>query len=458
MKIIILGAGQVGTSLAEHLSAESNNDIILVDKNLERLQALLEKYDIQTVQGFASYPSVLRKAGADNADMLVAVTGNDEVNMVACQVAYSLFQTPMKIARIRSPQYFIRKELYGAENLPIDVFISPEDLITEDVRQLINYPGALQVIDFSQGKVKLIAVKPYVKGPLFGKTIAEIYKEFSNIKLRIVAVYRNDHAIPFDDSSVIEGGDEVFFISDTRHTHDIMARIRGDRDPYKRIIIGGGGGVGLDLARALQDDYQVKLIESDRNRCQYLARTLQDVMILNGEISDKSLLVNENIDSTDVFCAVSDNSELNIISSLQARRLGARQVMSLVKQPSYLDLIEGGPINIAISPHLATTSAILTYMRRGDIVSVHSLHRGAAEAIEIIAHGDQKSSQVVGRHFNKINLPAGTTIGAIVRKDEVILPTPECIVEAEDHIILFVTNTKNVKEVEKLFEVSSGFF
>jgi trk system potassium uptake protein TrkA len=458
MKIIILGAGQVGTSLAEHLSAE-NNDITLVDTNLERLQVMLEKYDIRTVQGFASYPAVLRKAGADSADMLVAVTDNDEVNMIACQVAYSLYHTPMKIARVRSPQYFIRKDLYGADNLPIDVFISPEDLVTKNICQLINYPGSLQVLDFSDGKVKLIAVKPYYGGPLLGKSIGKMYEQFQNIDVRVVAVYRNDHAIPFDNQTLIEIGDEVFFVSDERYTHQIMSELRRACDPYKRIIIAGGGGLGANLAKSLQDNYQVKIIEPDKNRCHFLARTLQEAIILNGKISDKQLLISENIENIDVFCAVTNDDELNIIAGLQAKRLGVRQVMTLITQPSYVDLIEGGPINIAISPHLATTSAILTYLRRGDIVNVYSLRRGAAEAIEIVAHGDSKTSRVVGRCIDKIKLPLNTRIGAIVRnKKEVIMPTPDFVIEAEDHVILFVANIEDVREVEKLFQVSVGFF
>ncbi len=457
MKIIILGAGEVGTALAENLAAE-NNDITLVDTNLERLQALLEKYDIRTVQGFASHPAVLRKAGADSADMLVAVTDNDEVNMIACQVAYSLFHTPMKIARVRSPQYFIRKDLYGADNLPIDVFISPEDLITKNVCQLINYPGSLQVLDFSEGKVKLVAVKPYYGGPLLGKTIAKLYEQVQHIDVRVVAIYRNDHAIPFDDHTLIEVGDEVFFVSDERYTHEIMALLRRSKDPYKRIIIAGGSDIGLNIAKTLQDQYQIKIIENDRYRCQHLARILQNVMILNGQVSDKQLLLNENIDSTDVFCSVTSDDELNIISGLQAKRLGARQVMTLITQPSYIDLIEGGPINIAISPHVATTSAILTHLRRGDIVNVYSLRRGAAEAIEIIAHGDEKTSRVVGRQLGKLGLPDNIRIGAIVRGKEVIMPESDTVIQSADHVILFVANVDEVRDVEKLFRVSAGFF
>ncbi len=457
MKVILLGAGQVGASLAENLALE-NNDVTLVDINEERLQVLQEQYDIRTIQGFCSYPSVLRRAGAENADMVVAVTDNDEANMVACQVAYSIFKTPIKIARIRSPQYFARKELYGTDDLPIDVFILPEELVTTNVERLISYPGALQVLDFAKGKVKMAAIKPYYGGPLLGKSIGRINEQFPKIQARIVAIYRNDHAIPFDKSTVIEIGDEVFFVAAEKYMPEIMVSLRRVNEPYKRIIIAGGGDIGLNLANALQKDYQVKIIERNRQRCEYLARQLDNVLVLNGESSDRELLITENIESVDVFCAVTNDDEVNIISSLQAKRLGVRQVMSLINRTAYIDLIEGGPINIAISPHQATASAILTYMRRGDIINVYSLRRGAAEAIEIVAHGDQKTSKVVGRTFGQLKLPPGTKVGMVVRKDEVILPTKDLVIEADDHIILFASDKKYVRDVEKLFQVSAGFF
>ncbi len=457
MKIIILGAGQVGGSLAEILANE-NHDVTLVDQDAAILNEFQDRLDIRTVTGPCSYPNILHEAGADSADMVIAVTSSDESNMVACQVAYSLYNTPTKIARIRSPHYFIRKELFGKENLPIDVFISPERLVTQYMQQLIAHPGALQVLDFADGKVKLVAVKPYYGGPLLGKNIQMLREYLPGVETRVAAIFRNDKSIPIDGSTEIEIGDEVFFITASENTHVIMAALRRAEEPYKRIMIAGGGNIGSRLAAALEDEYQVKLIDSNRENCQVLANELSNTTVLCGDSCDKQLLINENIEHIDVFFAVTNDDEDNIISCLQAKRLGAKQVMVLITRTAYVDLIEGGPINIAVSPQQATIGSILAHVRRGDVVNVHSLRRGAAEAIEAVAHGDKKTSKVVGRTLKEIKLPRGTTIGAIVRGDEVIIPHHDTMVEAEDHIILFVSEKKYIRDVERLFQVSPGFF
>jgi trk system potassium uptake protein TrkA len=457
MKIIIMGAGMVGASLAESLSAE-NNDITLIDLNGARLNQLQDKYDIRTVQGHCSYPSILRKAGAETADMIIAVTSNDEANMVACQVSYSLFHTPLKIARIRSQEYFASQELYGAENLPIDVFISPEDLVTANLCQLIAYPGALQVLDFANGTLKMVAVKPYYGGPMLGQSIGNLHRQFNFGAFQVVALYRNDHAVPFDQSTIIEIGDEVFFVAASSYMGKIMKRLRRIHEQYQRIIISGGQDLGFTLAKALQDQYQVKIIEKSKSRCEFLSRQLQNVLVFQGEGTDRQLLRNENIENADVFCAVTDDDESNIISCLQAKRLGVRQVMSLIRKTDYIDLIEGGSINIAITASQAAASAILAHVRRGDIVNVYSLRRGAAEAIEIVAHGDQATSRVVGKPLGKIHWPPETHVGSVVRGDEVLIPTNDLVLQSGDHVVLFVTNKRKIRDVEKLFHVSASFF
>jgi len=456
MKIIILGAGQVGGSLAETLIAE-NHDITLVDINEDRLKEFSDSLDLRTVVGRCSYPEVLRNAGAEDADMIIAVTDSDEANMVACQVAYSLFNIPMKIARIRSQHYFIRKDLFGKENLPIDVFISPEQLVTNYVTQLIMHPGALQVLDFS-GLVKLVAVKPYYGGALVGKSINKLKEYLPDIDVRVVAIFRNDQSIPLGDETEIEIGDEVFFVAASDDIDHIMSAMRRSETPYKRIIIAGGGNIGGCLAQALQDDYQVKLIDHNRMRCEALVKQLDSVTVLCGEASDEELLLSENIEHTDVFVAVTNDDEANIIASIQAKRLGVKQVMALITRTAYVDLIEGGSINIAISPQQATVGSILTHVREGDVAVVHSLRRGAAEAIEAVAHGDRKTSRVIGRPIAKIKLPRGTTIGAIIRGDTAIIPNEDTVIEPEDHVILFVADKNHIRDVEKLFQVSAGFF
>lgn len=457
MKIIILGAGQVGGSLAENLEAE-NHDVTVVDLNAEKLADLQNRLDIRTVQGACSYPTVLRQAGADSADMLIAVTNVDEANMVACQVAYSLFNVPTKIARIRSPHYFSNPELFGKEDLPIDVFISPEQLVTNYVQRLIEHPGALQVLDFAGGRVKLVAVKPYYGGPLLGKSITKFKEYLPDIDVRVAAIFRNERSIDVTPETVIEIGDEVFFISAAEHTHSIMSAMRRAEAEYTRVMIAGGGNIGLRLAQALQEKFSVKLIEQDRARSDSVAEQLADVTVLCGDACDKQLLTNENIEDVDVFCAVTNDDEDNIIASMQAKRLGAKQVMALITRTAYVDLIESGQINIAISPQAATVGRILRHIRRGDIENVYSLRRGAAEAIEIVAHGDRKTSKVVGRSVDKIKLPPGTSIGAIVRGEEVIIPNGHVEVEAEDRIVLFVSDKARIRSVEKLFQVSPGFF
>lgn len=457
MKIIILGAGQVGGSLAETL-VEERHEVTLVDINVDRLQELENRFDLRTVAGRCSYPDVLRQAGADDADMVIAVTDSDEANMVACQVAYSLFNIPTKIARIRSPHYFIRKELFGKENLPIDVFINPEQLVTHYVEQLIMHPGALQVLDFAEGAVKLVAVKAYYGGFLVGNSIGKLHEYLPDVAVRVAAIFRNDRPVPVNSSLEIEIGDEVFFIAARDDIPAIMTALRRAEEPYKRVVIAGGGNIGGCLAEALQPNYQVKIVDHTRERCKKLAEQLDKVTVLCGEASDEDLLVNENIDHADVFCAVMNDDEANIISCIQAKRLGAKQVMALITRSAYVDLIEGSPINIAISPQQVTVGFILAQIRRGDVVKVHALRRGAAEAIEAVAHGDKRTSKVVGRTLSQIKLPKEVTMGAIVRGKRAIIPNSETVIESDDHLILFVANKQYIPELERLFQVSAGFF
>jgi len=456
MNIIILGAGSVGSTLAESLSRENHN-ITMIDKDRSKLRDIQNRFDIGTVVGHASYPNVLRNAGADSADMIIAVTDSDEVNMVACQVAYSLFSTPTKIARVRAPHYFIRKELFGDENLPVDVFISPEAAVTYYVKELIEHPGALQVLDFAEGKVKLVAVKPFYGGPLVGKKLSQIKEVLPDTPARVAAIFREDRSIPLDGSTEIEIGDEVFFIAATEHIRHIMGALRRLDKPYKRIVIAGGGNIGSGLAKILENDYQVKIIDLGRERCNNLAEILHNTTVLCGDTTDEELLVSENIEDCDLFCAMTNDEEVNIMSCMLAKRLGANQVMALINRPAYVDLIEGSGINIAISPQQSTISSILAHIRRGDVVNVHSLRRGAAEAIEAVAHGDEKTSKVVGKNLKNIKLPKGTTIGAIVRGEEVIIPRAITEVKSEDHVILFLADKKHIRQVEKMFQVGVTF-
>lgn len=457
MKIIILGAGQVGGSLAENLASEAN-DITVVDKDLSRLRELQDRLDIRTVHGPASYPSTLREAGADDADMLIAVTNSDEVNMVACQVAQTLFKTPTKISRVRASSYLNKKALFSSDAFPVDVLISPEQTVTQYISRLIDNPGALQVLEFSDGLVRLVGIKAATGGPLVGQELAYLRQHLPHVDTRVAAIYRKSRALIPQGDTVIEEGDEIFFIAASKHIRNVMSELQPRDKPYKRILIAGGGNIGFHLAQQLEDRYHVKLIERNHERCVELSETLNRAIVLQGNAADKDLLQEENIEDTDVFCAVTNDDEANIMASLLAKRLGVRKVMTLINNPNYVDLIHGGEIDIAISPQQTTIGSLLTHIRRGDIVNVHSLRRGAAEAIEAIAHGDQRSSKVIGRRLDEITLPEGTTIGAIVRGGEVLIAHDHLRIQADDHVILFIVNRRHISDVEKLFQVGLTFF
>ena len=459
MKIIILGAGQVGGTLAEHLATEGN-DITVVDTDGERLKELQNRLDIRTVRGKASFPHILTQAGGDDADMLVAVTNSDEVNMVACQVAHSLFKTPTKISRIRAQEYTQSQELFGTQGVPIDVFISPEQVVTNYIKRLLEFPGALQVLDFADNKAKLVGVKAYYGGPLVGQELRYLREHLkSGVDTRVAAIYRRGQAILPAADTVIEVDDEVFFIAATKDIRTVMAEMRRSEQPYKRVIIAGGGNIGARLAQVLEPFYNVKLIDHNLQRCERLSEKVKSkTIIMNGSATDKELLLEANIENTDVFCALTNDDEVNVMSSMLAKQLGARKVMTLINKAQYVDLVQGQGIDIAISPSQTTIGSLLTHVRRGDVANVHSLRRGAAEAIEAIAHGDENTSKVVGRRLDQVALPEGATIGAIVRNEHVLIAHGDVVVESEDHVILFVLDKKRIPEIERLFQVELGFF
>lgn len=457
MKIIILGVNPVGSTLAETLASEAN-DITVVDNDGEKLRELRDRIDIGIVDGIACHPDVLERAGGNDADMIIAVTESDEINMVACRVAYSLFHTPKKICRIRAPSYLDSDKLFGQDGIAVDVVISPEVIVSDYIARLIDLPGSLQVLDFADGVVQLVAVKAFYGGPLVGQEIRLLRQHMPSVETRVAAIFRKDRPIIPEGSTVIEADDEVFFVSAQEHIPDCMQELRRMDRPYKRLMIAGGGNIGSRLAAKLEQRYQVKVIEHNPERCTELSESLDKAIVLNGEASHRELLIDENIEETDVFLALTNDDEANIMSSLLAKRLGAKKVMTLINNPAYVDLVQGGEIDIAISPQQATIGTLLAHVRRGDVVNVHSLRRGAAEAMEAIAHGDETSSKVVGKAIEDIDLPDGTTIGAIVRGDEVLIAHDDTVVESDDHVILFLVDRKTIPEVERLFQVGFSFF
>jgi len=454
MKIIILGAGQVGASLAASLASEAN-DITVVDSDGDRLRELSNTLDIRTVQGHASHPNVLREAGGADADMLIAVTNSDEVNMVACQVAYTYFRTPTKIARVRSTNYFSRKGLFGDEGIPIEDVISPEQVVTNYVKRLIEHPGALQVLSFADGKAQLVGTRAVHGGPLVGNPLSAIRRHMPSIETRVAAIFRRDRPIAPEGNTVIEAGDEVFFLAATADIRAVMSELRRIEDNYKRIMIAGGGNIGERLAEAIETRYQVKVIERNPGRARKLASSLSKAVVIQGVAADKQLLLEENIEDVDVFCALTNDDEANIMSAMLAKRLGARKTIALINNPAYVDLLQGDDIDIAFSPQQATLGMLLAKVRRGSVSTVHSLRRGAAEAIEAVVRGDARTSKVIGRALDELELPAATTIGGIVRGDKLLIAHHDVVIEPGDHVILFVMDKREMDKVSALFQTGA---
>ena len=464
MRIIILGAGRVGESVAESLVSEQN-DITVVDRDPERLRELEERLDLRGVAGNGIQPSVLERAGIRDADMLIACAAMDETNLVACKVAHDRFGVPTTIARLRSPEFIESDPLLGRSGFAVDDVICPEESVVRYIEKLIAYPEALQVLEFSKGRAHLIAVRAAAGSVLANHTIGEFRELFPKAEMRVVAVYRADAEQTCGASTRIVPGDEVFLLADQDHIRSALASIHSFDRPVRRVMIAGGGNVGLRLARRLAGRCQVKVIEHDPKRCEYLACELpSDMLVLSGDATDEELLGDENVGDMDLFLALTSDDEDNILAAMLAKRLGARRVLALINRRAYAELMQGSTIDIAVSPAHAVIGELLMHVRRGDVVAVHSLRRGAAEALEGIARGDAKTSRLVGRSMQELEavLPPGVRVGALVRgggRDQrVLMPHHDVVVETDDHLIMFIPNKDQVREVERMFQVSATFF
>jgi trk system potassium uptake protein len=454
MKVLILGAGQVGRTAAAHLAREPDNQVTVVDSSESVLRELQSRIDVRTVAGNASFPAVLEAAGIADTDMLVALTSSDEVNMVACEIAHALYRTPTKIARIRASEYTSQERLFADGALAVDVWISPEQLVTEYIERLIRNPGALHVVDFADGRVRLVGMQARKGGLLVGQQLRTLRDHMPNAEARIAAIYRNGRFIEPEGETVVEEGDEIFFVAARDNIQRMMSEITRAEEKVRKVVIAGGGNIGFRLAKMLEKDYHVKLIERDIERARRVSERLDGTIVLNGDAQDEELLIEENIDGTDVFAAVTNSEEANVLSAMLAKRLGARKVLALVNRPSYGELMENRSIDIAVSPQTVTIGSLLAHVRKGDVVRVHSLRRGSAEALETVVHGPQERSKVVGRRIEELDMPNGASIVAVVRGDRVLIAHHDTQIETEDHVIMFLSDRRQVDAVQRLFQLS----
>jgi len=475
MRIVILGAGQVGASVAEALASETN-DVTVVDQNSISLAQLADRLDVRTVTGNAALPSVLRSAGIEDAEMLVAVTQSDQTNLVACKIARHMFNVPTRIARLRGVDFIADQAMLADDMFAVSHAMCPEQDVTDYISRLVAFPEALQVLEFADGKATLVCVRAYEGGLLVGKPIQSMREHLPpGVDGRIVAIFREHQPVDPTGKTIIEAGDEVFLLAATEHIRPVLLELRRMQEPVKRIMIAGGGNIGARVAAALEKQHQIKVIECNATRAELIATRFRDTLVLCGEATDENVLAQENIDEMDMFLALTNDDEDNIMAASLAKRLGCKRVLALINRRAYADMVQGGPIDIGLSPAQVSIGSLLAFVRHGDVARVHSLRRGAAEALELVVHGDRNSSKVVGRRIEELPVIKGAHIGAILRKgppktvlqdgfpvtvpgDEVIIPHHDTMIEADDHVVVFCTRKAQIPQVEKLFQVGVNFF
>ena len=454
-KIAVLGGGQVGASVAKILT-DDGNDITLVDNNASVLEDLQEDNDIKTIQGNASSPSVLNQVELSDCDILIATTASDEVNLVSCHLAKKMFNVPNVIARLRNAEYREETSDFNLDLFSIDSIISPSLLVTDFIKNIIEHPGAFQAFDFADGKLQVIGVTVLKDGPLAGKKLSEFKKHMPNVNVNVIAIYRDRKSLPVNGSSIIETGDDVFFLA-TEENMRFMSELRKNQSRVENIMIAGGGNVGTILAAKLSEKFSTKIIEKDQSRSKYLSETLEGVVVLNDDISDESLLENEGIKDVDFFCSVTNDDQMNILSSKLAKDLGAKKSIAIINKPSYRKLVSK-EIDVVVSPEDVTIGSLLASVRASDVLKVHSLGFGEAELFEVIIHGDKNTSKVVSKKISDLELPQGCRIGAIYTNESIILAQGDIEICSEDRLIIFLLNKRDFPKLAKLFQVGIGFF
>ena len=458
MQVIVCGAGQVGLNIARHLATE-NNEVTVVDRSEALIRKISDALDVRAIVGHASHPDVLERAGAANCELIIAVTQVDEVNMVACQVAHSLFNVPTKIARVRAQSYLepIWADLFSADHMPIDVRISPEIEVARAVRRRMHVPGAFDVIALGLGKVQAIGTRLNEDCPILDTPIRQLSALFPDLAIVIVTILRDGKTIvPSPDDQML-AGDEIYFVADEKHVRRAMAAFGHEEPEAHRVTIVGGGNIGLFLAQEIEaqdEDVSVKLIEMDEERAKYVAASLSHTVVVHGDVLDSDILEELNLSHTDMMITVTNDDEVNVLAALMAKRLGCERTVALVNTIHYQPLVTSLGVDVAVSPRAITVSTILQHLRRGRIRAVHSLREGVGEIIEAEA---MDTSSVVGKPLTTVKLDKGIMVGAIVRAEEVIMPRGDTVIEAGDRVILYASPNV-VRKVEKLFSVSLEFF
>jgi trk system potassium uptake protein TrkA len=457
MKVIVCGAGQVGTSIVRHLAAE-NNDVTVIDQSPELVRKIADSLDVQAMEGFASHPDVLEAAGIRDADMIIAVTYSDEVNMIACQVAHSLFDVPTKIARVRHQSYLqpIWSDLFNRENMPIDAIISPELEVGKAITRRLWVPGAFDMIPLADGKVRVIGVRCTPETPIVNTPLRQLTGLFPNLNITIVGIMRDGKGFVPDANDEMLVGDEVYFVADAAHVSRAMMAFGHEEATARRVVILGGGNIGRYIARELEDHPGVsaKIIEHGKARAEEIALELRRTVVLNGDALDPEILDEANVGSAEAVIAVTNEDEVNILASLLAKRAGCKRAITLINASNFSPLVSSLGIDVVVSPRAITVSTILQHIRRGRIRAVHSLGDGFGEIIEAEA---LETCDVVGRPLKDIGFPEGVIIGAVVRDGVVMVPDPATVIKPKDRVVLFAT-AADVRKVEKMFSVGLEFF
>jgi len=458
MQVIVCGAGQVGYNIARQLASEAN-DVTVIDQDPGRVRRVAEQIDVKGLVGFASHPPVLQEAGAEDADMLIAVTYADEVNMIACQVAHSIFNVPTKIARVRHQSYLEAAwaNMFSRDHLPIDVIISPEVEVARAIIRRLEVPGALDVIPMAEDCVRAIAVRCMPDCPVLDTPLQELTELFPDLKIFVVGIIRDDELIVPTPATEMREGDEVYFVADTDHVRRAMSAFGHEEAEARRMIIIGGGNIGLFIAHELEaehPDVRCKLIELDEDRARQAADQLSRTTVLLGDALEREILEEANVQQTETVVAVTNDDEVNILSSLLAKRLGADWAITLVNSQSYGPLVGQLGVDAVVNPRGSTVSTILQHVRRGRIRGVYSVREGGGEFIEAEA---LETSNITGKSIRDIRLPKGILIGSVIRDGEVIVPRGDTQIRAHDRVVLF-TNADLIKKVEKLFSVGLEFF